>query len=230
MIRARGITRFYSRWGKYSTSSFVHQSSLTTYMKPTVTNKCIHSGRTTIPAKNPIRRKALPNRRMDKTPLAHPLCARAKTPPPTLPPTLDNQTSNRTSLPRPDTPIPQRSLPHSLRAPELGLPRIPTDHVGSSHTDTYYVNKDTVLRTPPRTRRVGSDYAQTSEFDSVSASPCVGLESVDVSRLVLAYHDVVGSLLWLNPSLSSWVGVLVIPTVKLWDSPAYRCRLTCVLL
>ena len=77
VTRARGITQFYSRWRKYSTSSFVHQSSFTTYMKPTVTNKCIHSRRTTIAANNPIRRKALPNRRMDKSPLAH-LCAPAK--------------------------------------------------------------------------------------------------------------------------------------------------------
>jgi len=72
VIRVRVITQFYSRWGKYSTSLFVHKSSFTTYMKPTVTNKCIHSRRTTIAANKPIRRKALPNRRMDKPPLAHP--------------------------------------------------------------------------------------------------------------------------------------------------------------
>ena len=107
VISARGITQFYSPLRNYSTSSFVHQSSFTTYMKPTVTNKCIHSRRTTIAANNPIRRKALPNRRMDKPPLAHPLCARAKTPAPTLSPALDNQTSNRIPLPRPDIPIPQ---------------------------------------------------------------------------------------------------------------------------
>jgi hypothetical protein len=46
-------------------------------LKPTVTNKCIHSRTTTIAANNPIRSKALPNRRMDNPPLADPpLCSR----------------------------------------------------------------------------------------------------------------------------------------------------------
>jgi len=106
-MRPSGTTRFYSRWCKYSPSLFAHQSSFTSYMKPTVPNKCLHSRRTTIATNNLIRRKALPNRRMDKPPLVHPLSARVKIPPPTLPPTLNNQTFNLIPLPSPHIPIPQ---------------------------------------------------------------------------------------------------------------------------
>jgi len=171
VIRARGITQFYSRWRKYSTSLFVHQSPFTTYMKPTVTNKCIHSRRTTIAANNPnpARRKALPNRRIDKPPLAYLLCAPAKILPQSLPPTLDNQTPNRISLPRPDIRLPQRSLTHSLRAPELQPPRVSHRPPGQKSYSQLPRQKDTVLRTPTSAHQAYTFRSGTSDGFLISA-------------------------------------------------------------
>jgi len=57
------------------------------------------------------------------------------------------------------------------------------DHPGRSNTDTYYVNKDTVLRTPPRTRPTRS--ARKLQAGSLFQPTCtVGMRSIAVTTRV----------------------------------------------
>ena len=139
-------------------------------MKPTITNKCIQSRTTTIAAQ--LEGRHYPINEWTNLPSHIPsTLARKLHLEPSLPPSVTRRLTESCF------PGPTYKYPNDL-SPIVSVHRnfdslgFPIDHPGRSHTDTYYVNKDTVLRTPPRTRPTRS--AWKLQTGSLFQPTCTG--------------------------------------------------------
>ncbi|TKX20461.1 phenylalanine--tRNA ligase [Elsinoe australis] len=77
----------------------------------------------------------------------------------------------------------------------------PSDHPGRSRTDTYYINKDTVLRTHTSAHQADTFRANTSDGFTISAD-VYRRDAVDRSHYPI-FHQMEGAMTWDRTSLLS---------------------------